>query len=254
MVCPSIYHVACTCGENVQVQLFQAGTTASCPSCKNAVSIPGLTKLKELSGDLYPHLAPIDKVLTLFENHQPPFDGICQRCRQRDAAYGIPVEFKVTVERHIEDDGGIRASPLGLKITLGASETHFQIAKFPLLLCKPCSDTFRSARSMSAVSGVLGTILLTGIILVVATLIGLVLGTVLSARTSITISAAFVLVVVSRTMHSQFARQGNRTLKEWLHGIPWISDALAAEEEYSLSSGSIHEWRLSGERLQTDSL
>lgn len=57
---PNTCYVDCQCGNQLRVELFHAGTDKTCPSCRATVKIPSSDELKELAGDKYPYLRPIE--------------------------------------------------------------------------------------------------------------------------------------------------------------------------------------------------
>ena len=150
------YFIECDCGTRVRVELFDAGANKVCPSCNSSVPVPNSTKLKELSGDKYPHLRPIEKVQRTLENAEPPFDGLCHVCSNQRADYQVPITFNVMAERHVADGGGIRPTITGgVEAVVAASEELWQSTTFPLLLCMECHEHFQSAHSSAKIKNIL---------------------------------------------------------------------------------------------------
>lgn len=231
----AMYSVNCQCGKDIRVELFQAGTSVVCPACQKTIGVPGMTRLKELAGDADPHLSPMDKVLARLERRESPFDGPCQRCGDYPALIEIPVEFKSTVERDLEDEGGVGLFLHYAVLRMGKGTTYGTIVRFPLLLCETCAKKFEAATKWSAIARPFVIIGLFAVVFGAASLMTLVLMSVFSLKTSIGISSGVTLIVVGRIMYSRGSKQGNHSLKVWLEKVPWVSEAIAAEDEYLLT-------------------
>ena len=159
------YFVDCDCGSKVRVELFDAGTQKLCPNCKSTIKIPSSNKLKELSGDKYPLLSPIEKLRVTAESGEPPFDGQCHGCSATRAAWSTLCVLQVMVERHVTDEGGIRPSVTGgIKLVASASEETWQRIEFPLLLCEQCQTQFEADRRLAKILGAVKFFALLGLL------------------------------------------------------------------------------------------
>jgi hypothetical protein len=237
------YHVPCLCGKHIEVELFQAGTQVSCPACHNSVAVPGSLKLKELSGDRYPNLSPLNKIAKTAADHETPFDGTCHHCAKSTAEFHAPVRFDVLLERHLDSDGGIRpwAGGLGVKLTVSGGEEQWRSVTFPLLMCTPCSARFDKSRSGASRANTLAMLILGCLAAVVFyfvfrnfNLLDLVLEIFLRYRFMIVICNAILLFVVVGV-----TRKGGQDQIQWVRKIRWVEEAIALEDEYKLSIGAV---------------
>jgi hypothetical protein len=227
------YFIDCTCGKQLRVELFEAGTQKTCPACGTSVPVPSITKLKELSGDKYPLLGPIDKIRRTLSNDEPPFDGPCHVCGAARADYDVPIHFNVLVERHVEEGGGIRPTiDGGLKLVAGASEETWETTTFPLMLCAQCHARFESEYFRARIRSLIktfGLVALLGAFLyfayynaeLIAALVGI-----LSLIGAIAWAAQF-----------RQSKKAPPFIANWLRHIRWATDAIAAEDEYKLTIG-----------------
>lgn len=233
-----MYHVSCSCGQKIKVDLFQAGTTAKCPVCDRAVSIPGSTKLKELAGDPYPHLNHFDKLVAALERHESPFDGTCHGCQQADADCQIPIRFDVMVERHLEDDdGGIRPSLTGLAVVVSAAEEQWKSITIPLSLCSDCRRKFEAELANEKTTRVVTdccwfTFSFAALIFLFRQPLFLVL----LDKLRWLISLVLAVVIVC---YRHRRKQGNKTILSWLQGVRWVPEAIRDEDEYKLTVAKV---------------
>lgn len=227
------YFVECDCGKRIRVELFNAGTTKVCPSCNSEVSVPDSITLKELSGDKYPFLRPIEKIQQALRNAEPPFDGLCHVCSDVDADHQVPITFNVMVERHVEDDGGIRPTITGkVELYAAASEELRQSTTFPLLLCTQCHAQFQSASSRAKVKNIVNALSL-------AALFGAFLYFAYHHAEVVATLAGIISLIGAIAWAAKF-RQTKKLdpfVLSWLSNIRWVPEAIEAEDEYTLSIG-----------------
>ena len=230
------YFVECACGTKLRVELFNAGDTKICPSCKSEVRIPGSTKLKELAGDKYPLLRPIEKIQQTLSSAEPPFDGACHVCSDIPATHQIPVTLSVMVERHVHDEGGLRPTVSGgILLYTGAAEEFWQSTHFPLLLCPRCHARFQTANSRAQIKRVLKTSSLL--------ILGCAFLYIAFYYTEIIAALAGVISLIGGIawmMQFRHTKRLDSFVLDWLSHIRWVPEALAAEDEYRLSIGKSH--------------
>lgn len=232
-----MYYVPCSCGKRIEVELFQAGTTTQCPACATNVAIPGSTKLKELSGDPYPHLSPFDKLHKTLINHEPPFDGTCHHCGQQPAEYQIPIHFKIVVERHVEDTAPVQLGVTGINLVVAASEEVRRYSDFPLLLYPQCVDEYRAEISREVITRWITWICL--VIIAISFLIFLVRRPLLFdllGKLYWVFAAVIFFVAIRLTAKRKIA---NNVVGTWVKQIRWASEAIDGEDEFTLSAGKI---------------
>lgn len=236
------YFVQCDCGSEIRVELFDAGTSKTCPSCQCIVPVPGSDKLKELSGDKYPYLRPIEKLQQALAEGMTPFDGYCHVCSTAHASQQIPILFSAMVERHARNNGGV--SPTisgGLAVHMGAAEELWQLTTFPLLLCTNCHSLFESAKSEAKLNGLLNRIM-GGAIFCFALYV-------IARYADATIASMFViamLVIARWRMRHTPTKQIDPFALEWINRIRWVPEVLAAEDEYKLTLGQPRPWPSTG--------
>ena len=227
------YFVECGCGIKLRVELFEAGTTKLCPSCKSEVRVPSSTKLKELSGDKYPLLRPIEKIQQALSNREPPFDGQCHGCDEDQATYQVPVTLSVMVERSVNDEGGLRPTVTGnILLYTGAAEELWQSTTLPLLLCPRCHLRFQAANFRAKIYRLLKTFSL--LVLGSAFLCFAYFYTELIAALAGVISLIGAIAWMIQFRHT---KKLDPFVNEWLCQIRWVPEALAAEDEFQLSVG-----------------
>lgn len=229
----SNYFVDCECGEQIHVELFHAGTERSCPSCNRAVRVPSSNKLKELVGDNRPFMRAIEKVRTTVQSGEPPFDGRCHGCNNRNAAYSTPFRLNVMVERHVADDGGIRPTITGgVKLFAAASEEFWQTTTFPLLLCQQCQSRFQFDRRFARIKA-WGKL---------AFLLGLLAFFIYFAYHNAEFIAAWSGIIwligaIAWAARFRDTRKFDPFVNKWIQNIRWVPEALSGEDEFNLSIG-----------------
>jgi hypothetical protein len=230
---PETYRVDCTCGAQLPVQLYEAGTRKQCPSCAAIISVPSTTKLKELSGDEYPFLSAIEKVRLTSETGAPPFNGVCHCCGKQ-AAFSTPCTLNVMVERHINDDGGIRPTITGgVKLVAAASEESWRASTFPLLLCSSCQQRFRSDRFWIRIRNISQFLFLNSL------LVSFLYFVYYNAELVATLSGIIWLVgAVAWAARFRDTKKIDSNLAKWLGGIRWVPETLDGEDEFTLRVGS----------------
>ena len=228
------YFIDCDCGNQLRVELFDAGTIKMCPSCGATVKVPSSNKLKELSGDKYPFLRPIEKVRRTVQMGEPPFHGMCHRCCTVRAAYATPCTFTVMAERHVADEGGIRPSMTGgVKFVVGASEEKWETTTFPLLLCEQCQSQFHSDRLFARVNAGLKLVALLGL-LVVFLYFAYHNAEVVAALSGI----IWLIGVIAWAARFRNTKKLDPFVTKWLQNIRWVPDAIAGEDEFRLTIGA----------------
>jgi len=226
-----MYAVACPCGRQIPVELFQAGTSVTCNECQRTVDVPSMSDLKELSGDTHPFMSAIEKVRATLLACEPPFDGHCQQCQSNVATIEIPVALSIMVERHVQDDGGIRITPMGgIVAHVGASEEWWEELNFPILVCESCLNKSSSQFSLLSVSKYLFT-------LITLALVGLMF-----ISNADWLELYIVLGLISGAIAVLgWKKQGLRNnirYERFLKKISWVSEVLQSEEECVISIDS----------------
>ena len=230
---PEQYAIDCPCGSSIEVQLFEAGTTRSCPLCRESVLVPSINELKQSRGDKYPMLSPLQKIEKCLAERESPFDGRCQACRNTDANWEIPLNFEYLVEREIlGDDGGFGVGLGGLRPKVAKSIEHTQSTKFPLLLCDNCNKQFQKSRS-SFTSKQLATNFL-GIILLVVTVALMFSGKYFSMGIVLLV---FTLAMLLYEHHVQQSSPVDSYLSPWLRSIDWVDAAVEDAMEARIEVG-----------------
>jgi len=212
------------------VELFQAGTTVACTRCNATQTVPNTSKLKELSGDKYPLLSPLNKVIKTTAKSEPPFDGTCHRCGNERATCQVPIQFDVMVERHVQNEGGIRPTLTGVELFTGASEEQWQSVTFPLLLCTNCNSDFAKVKSRAAALRTTKNIFLLG-------LLGAFLYFAYFHLEEVAALVGIISVIGALAWVAKFrdTKKGHHFALPWLKGIRWVPEAIAAEDEYNIS-------------------
>lgn len=232
-----MYYVECECGQHLSVELFQAGTERTCRGCSSTVRVPSSSVLKVQSGDRYPHLSPLDKVLATSAALEPPFHGICHGCAEEAAEFRVPITLEILVERAEVGESGIRLGLDGVKFLVADTEEQRRMAQFPLLLCKSCRTAFEReqtkagafaiARNMSMFAVLPGFLYFAYHNVEAVAAIGGVLS----------VLGVFGIAVVALRLRD--TKQKPHRMMRWLRGIRWVPEAIAAESEYKLTTGNI---------------
>ena len=227
------YFVQCACGEQLRVELFEAGTSKICGACRSPVSIPGSTKLKELSGDKYPFLRPIEKIQRTAALHEPPFDGRCHACMEADADFQVPITLNAMVERAVRDEGGIRPTITGgVALVAGATDELWCSTKFPLLLCAQCHAQYLTSSQRARVKRIVK-----GVALIVCFLAFLYVA-ISYMEVVAALSGLFCLIgAIAWVCIQRNGKKLDPYILYWLSHIRWVSEAIAAEDECDISVG-----------------
>lgn len=230
---PETYFVECDCGKAIRVELFEAGAEKACPTCNATVAVPASSRLKELSGDRYPMLRPLEKIERTAQLHEPPFDGHCHHCGGTDAAHQIPVTFNILVERYVSDDGGVRPTMTGgVKLVVGEAEEVRQTLTFPLLLCEQCHVQFQSSRSTARLKN--GVKLLAVLGLLAAFLYFAWHNAEVIAAVS---GLSFLVLVIALAARYRDSRKIDPFVQRWIGDIRWVPEAIESEDEFSVEIG-----------------
>lgn len=226
------YFVECLCGKSIGVELYDAGTTKTCPSCRAIVDVPGLTKLKEMTGDKYPLLRPIEKIRKTLELGEPPFDGVCHVCGNAEAEFEIPITFDVVVKRHIRDGGGIYPTLSGVTLVAAPAEEFRESTTFPLLLCPQCDAQFESAHWRARIKNMAKTLFLLSIL-------GLFIYYVYQDPEAVMALAGIFSVIgaIAWAVAFRQTKKGDLFINQWINHVRWVPEVMATEDEYKLSVG-----------------
>ncbi|MCG6155543.1 hypothetical protein [Rubinisphaera margarita] len=229
---PETYYVDCDCGSQLRVELYHAGTDRACPSCSKSVMIPDSITLREMSGDKYPYLRPIEKVRQTARAGEAPFNGLCHGCNSTQAQFATPCCLTVMEERVVASDGGIRPTLTGVALHTASSEEHYTATSFPLLLCEQCQSRFQSDRFFARLKSKLKLAALLGLLgaflyfvyynaEVVAALAGLI----------------WLVGVIAWAAGFRDTKKFPAYLNRWFENIRWLPEAIADEDEFSLTVG-----------------
>lgn len=226
------YSVSCHCSHRVPVELFQAGTSVMCPSCRSDVRVPDSVTLKASSGDKYPLLSHVEKIRRTLEERESPFDGICHGCGGVRADFEVPTTLQTLVERVIADDGGVRLTLTGVKLVAGAAEESWQLTSFPLLLCTQCYAKFQAARSFHRFKVVANNLLLFG--LLVAFLVMAYFNFELVAALA---GLLWFVGLIAWIIGRRGSNKVDPYLRPWLEKIRWVPEALEDAAEFRITTG-----------------
>jgi len=207
------------------------------------VPVSDTITLQESSGDKYPLLRPLEKLKRTLELGEAPFDGLCHHCEEADAAFQIPIILNVVVERYMENDGGIRptVSPtlkVGIKLVAAEAEEYSEETNFPLLLCKQCNAEYEAAQKAASRKSMLGLFALLG--LLVAFLIFAYFNAAVVALLS---GILWLIGAIAWASRFRDTKKIDSFIKPWLNDIRWVPEALALEDEYTLSTGESKTFR-----------
>lgn len=234
---PEKYFVDCECGQSIQVELFEAGTSKACTFCNKDVPVPDSITLQDKAGDDHPLLNALGKIRQAIEDSAPPFDGQCHSCKNSKAHKRIPIHFNVMEQRDIEGDEGVNLGPSltgGIQVTatIAASTEHWAFTAIPLLLCNDCYTGFQKSRQRFLVSTyvkILISALLFAAFLYVLIFVSQFLGYMVGGLWAITTFAFF-----GRSREKKLIAP---YLMKYIRKIRWVEDAIMAEEEFHLSVG-----------------
>lgn len=238
---PQQYFAACpSCGKRYAVRLTDAGTQRSCSACPATFTVPNSLKLKELSGDPYPHLRPIEKIRRALTDSAPPFDGRCHGCASESATNVVPITMSIMEERTIAASGGIwlwLVPWIAIYHILHLPTGFEQWSKtvIPLTLCEQCGARYQRDRNQSRFLSIVKILLL-------AAAVG---GFVWLASRNLEFAAAYakpiaILAIIPALLIARARGTRSRSFIEpWLRRIDWADDALDAEDEYRLQIGKL---------------
>lgn len=229
---PETYFVECHCGKAIQVELFQAGTGTTCPACAASVKIPNTNKLKELAGDKYPLLSPIEKLRLTSQSGESPFHGMCHGCQNVRATYTTPCQFTVMKERSVAHHGGVLVSLTGVKLVAASAEERWRTTEFPLLLCDQCQGSFGTDRAAGRTKSTLKSV---GLICVLVAFLYCLYA---NAELVAALSGVFLLIgTIAWIVHFRDTKHADPGIVRWLEKIRWFPEAIASEDEYTLTLG-----------------
>jgi len=137
------YHIACQCGHDVPVEIWQCGSTVACPLCHADVRVPDSITLQEQAGDKHPLLSSREKFLRAVRFGEAPFDGRCHGCDAFAAEVSVPISLEIMAVREVQREGTIRPTLSGgLSLKSSQATETWNSINFPLLLCQGCYDRF----------------------------------------------------------------------------------------------------------------
>jgi hypothetical protein len=213
--------IPCPCGNQIQVELWHAGSRQECPRCHAELIVPPLDVLKRLAGDRHPDLNDWQKLVVAIQDGEEPFDGKCLGCGSAECRFLVPLEIAVLDERHVNDDSPIGITPLGIvgKVS-GGSETWKRVLA-PLTFCPDCYSQFRAAYWK-------GTVLQGALIFIAASLAFVAFYVALPCGV---IGAGVTLWVLYRAMSRW--KQDFR-FQTWVDRLAPVKKVLQKESEYRL--------------------
>lgn len=228
------YTAECSCGHQLPVELFEAGTQKICPKCFIAVRVPDTVRLKKSAGDPYPLLSARQKLLWTLESGESPFDGTCHDCRRANAVFETACRLEVMEQRVVDEDQNRIYPNLtgGLTLKKAAAEEQWFTWDIPLHLCKNCQRQFRTDRRYHRIIaftkqiGLFG--LLGGFIALIWTDIELVVG--LAAVFGL---AGAIAWMVRIRLSSE---SGCPVTARYIRKIRWAAELLDNEDEYRLAA------------------
>ena len=136
--------ISCSCGNQVQVEYWHAGSQQECSRCHAEVAVPSLDVLKRLDGDLHPNLDNWQKLMVAIKDSEQPFDGTCIGCGSAECRFLIPLEIAILDERHLNDDSPIGVTPLGIELRISGGSETWKAVRAPLRFCPDCYPRFRA--------------------------------------------------------------------------------------------------------------
>lgn len=225
-----MYHVPCPCGNQVPVELFQAGLAVNCTLCGAEIAVPSSIELKRLVGDPDPFLSLADKVSAAARHRDPPFDGKCHGCRVENAESEWIVTLTYLDERELDGDSGLTVAPGFLMLRSAGGRERWREIGFPLQLCSRCRKRFETERP-----GVIQRLFVNvfyGLFLIFALLVFVVLALVLH------VGALVGVFVFAAILSYRLRKRGPDFLLTWLEPIPFVGDLVRGQDEYRISLGA----------------
>lgn len=202
------FDVLCSCGAANRVVGAKAGSTVECSQCGRELSVPGLTKLKQLNtvDD-----SPLGRIQQSIKSRNPPFSGSCQTC---DAYQGTKV-LVACIEVRNGEAGDSRSVAI------------------PCFFCDMCAKDFRSGLWSGQLKS-FGHAMLNTTWLLLALVASSVIALLLPL-----LGVVFVLAILSGVIYRLTRRKANPYLLTHLNKICNLNDALKGIDEYTLTSGSM---------------
>lgn len=236
------YFAPCACGEQVRVELYEAGTTRPCPACRAIVEIPNSITLRELAGDPYPTLRPIEKLKQALHEGADPFTGRCHGCGDHTAEFQYPILIQALTERvSADEDQGLKLGLTGLSLSAGPTQEQWHTFAFPLLLCPTCRDEFQSQSNRRKIQKRASTI---GLLVL---LIGFLYLGYSNPEAIAALSGLFVLIgAIAWALQFRYTANVDRFLLDWIRKIRWMDEAIDAEFEYTIVCGTERSCRETG--------
>ena len=132
----------------------------------------------------------------------------------------------------MQREGGIRPTLTGIRLDAGIAEEQWQVTKFPLLFCDPCHRRFERARRRAHRGKLFKSVFLFA-------LLGAFLALVFFDMAIVAALSGVISLIGACAWFARLhdTKQGDRFVMPWLQNIRWAPEAIAAEEEYTLSAG-----------------
>jgi hypothetical protein len=227
------YHIECDCGKRARVELYEAGTDKRCEACQRTVRVPDTITLQQSSGDNYPLLRPLEKILVTLNAGEPPFDGLCHHCETREAGFVIPARLRILVERQMKNDGGFRPTINGsVKLVASAAKEHWKEVWFPLFLCDDCEREYFADQNRARRKRrweIVGLISLFIAFMVFAFFF--------TAIIALLYFFFWLMGAIAWAAQFRDRKKIQAWQLAWLEEIRWVPEALAMEDEYHLETG-----------------
>lgn len=237
---PEQFFAACpSCGKQHAVRLTDAGTQRSCSACPATFTVPNSLKLKELSGDPYPNLRPIEKIRQALADRVPPFDGTCHGCNTARAEFVVPVGLHVMEERSQSGHGGLWFTPWFAVAHVPSGIEQWSSNAIPLLLCTACKAKFEADQRARAIRSTLKILVFAGIVSAIIWFAARNMEFVAFIAKPLAV-AVFVPVLLIAKLKGFRQRS---SVEDWVRRIAWVDDALNAEDEYTLEVRKIRPLR-----------
>lgn len=227
-----MYSVECPCGQSVPVEIWQSGSHVTCPGCRSSVKVPDSVTLQEQSGDKYPMLSPLQKVIETSRRGETPFDGRCHGCGTVGCEWFAPVSLKILTQRALDHDGQILPTLTGIKLVAAGGEEDWLNVGFPLFLCSQCRPQFAGSRRKARFRQMVKYGFLSGF----------AIGCLWLAYVYIDVVAVFASLISFVGAIAWMLRFRQRVnvdpnLMRWLNKIRWLPEVLQSEDEYRVSVG-----------------
>lgn len=132
--------IDCSCGESINVEEFEAGSSKRCLECGATHNIPSLAKLRMLEGEANPYLDSMSRLIMAIAESRSPFDGQCLKCGEK-ATREYPVYTRFVRER-VSSSHPVRSGLTGVELDF-SSEEEWARVMIPFRFCGPCGAVFK---------------------------------------------------------------------------------------------------------------